>query len=428
MRFERVRMYVFILWLACLFCPCMARAEVSVDAVPKFTSDFLYDDNIYFASKNVISDFVTRIGPGIDTTFSAHDWNMEVNYDFQQVFYYHQSARNSLNHYLDIDGWFNLPGMWELSVQDSFIHSKDPVQISKTIGAISYEDLKYDYNESNLTLTRSFGDNGNLDIGYKNMFFKNHSSFGADTVNHYPYMDFKYWVRPQYGVGVEGGANIGQFDTSDDFTEPCGALSLFYRLDLDTTANVRSALSSMNFAGTTPDYRIYDFTAGITHAFSQSTGVTAGAGYYFQTGLHDNGLDNYDGWSYVLNLWRDTGRYSLKMEVSKGYDEVYFDGENLGFSSCYVLGGSLNYALTNSLHLNLETSYRDDTFPYAGGWDMEIKERTWNLDVELYWHLNRWLDAAVSFSHWDRDASESGYEYLDNRAMLTLRLSQEFTY
>ncbi len=419
-RWIGVVVFLSVLWGS------IALGEVGVTFTPRVTADWLYDDNIYFTSKDVISDFVTRIGPGFNSNFSSNRWEMELDYDMQQVFYYHQSGRNSLNHFLDMRGWLSLSDNWELAVDENFIHSKDPVQISKSIGAISYEDLKYDYNEASVSLNRSFENDGHLEMGYRNMFFLNRSSMDADTVNHYPYMDFRYWLKPQYGVGVEGQVNVGQFDTSDDFTEPSGALSFFYRYDLDTTANVRGAVSSINFSGRTPDYDIYDFTAGITHAISQSTGVSAGAGYYFQTGLKGSGLDNYDGISYSFKFWRKTGRYSVTLEASKGYDEVYFDGENLGFASCYVLGGNFDYAVTDTVHLSLETSYRDDTFPFAGGWDYEIKERTLNLDLELYWHVNRWLDAGISLAHWDRDANDPYYEYLDNRAMFTLRLSKEF--
>ncbi len=403
-------------------------AELSITATPHITTDGYYDDNIYFASRHAISDFVTRVSPGLDTYISAETWDLDVDYKIQQVFYYHEAARNSLNHFLDIDGSVVLPCKWKLKIEDNFIHSKDPVQISRSIGAISYENLKYDYNEGLVRLYRPFQDKGGLEAGYKNMFFKNRSSLVADTVNHFPYMDFRYWIRPQYGIGIEGGVNLGLFDYSDDFSEPRGALTMFYRLDLDTTLNVRSAVSSMNFSGTTPDYNIYDFTAGLTHAFSETARLNVGMGYYFQTRLHGNGLDNYAGISYQIRFYQDTGRYSLKIEVSKGYDEVYFDGEDLGFSSCYVIGLDLDYAITNRLGLILESSYRDDTFPYAGGWDEKIKERTVDVSMEFYWQVNRWLEAGISLSHLDRDASETDYEYLDNRAMFTLRLSREFTW
>ncbi len=405
-----------------------ALAEISTYLAPRITSDLFYDDNIYFASEDVVSDFVTRVAPGIEAAFSSDNWDLDMDYELQQVFYYHQSARNSLNHFLDLDGWLTLSDQWKISVEDSFIHSKDPVQISKNIGAISYEDLKYDYNEALISFARSFDDKGHFKLCYKNMFFKNHSSIGTDTVNHFPYVDFRYWLRPQYGIGIEGGTNLGVFDTSDDFTEPRGALMFFYRVDLDTTVNIRSAMSSMNFSGTTPDYDTYDFTVGITHAFNQSTGLTIGGGYYFQTRLHHSGLDNYDGVSYSAKFWRKTTSYTLKVELSKGYDEVYFDGENLGFSSCYVIGGDFDYSLTNDLHLSLETSYRDDTFPFAGGWDEKIKERTWDADIELYWQLNRWIETGISLSHWHRDANDPDYEYLDNRAMFTIRLSKELAW
>jgi len=414
-----------IVFMLFLLLSGLAVAEITFYAVPRLTSDFFYDDNIYFANKDAISDFVSRIGPGVKVAMSTDNLDLDIDYELQQVFYYHQSARNSLNHFLDLNGWVKFYENWILSIEDSFVHSKDPVQISKSIGAISYEDLEYDYNRAVLSLNRSLNDQGYIEIGYKNMFFKNHSSFGADSVNHFPYLDMRYWLRPQYGVGVNGGVNFGLFDTSDDFIQPRTAVTFFYRLNLDTTLNIRGGGSFMSFDGVTPDYDTYEFTLGVTHALGPSTGIAIGGGYYFQSRLHQAGLHNYDGAIYNLSFWRESASYSMRLEASKGYDEIYFDGENLGFSSCHVVGGSVDYSLTDQIHLNLEISYRDDTFPFAGGWSEKIKERTWNCDCALYFQLNKWIEAGITLSHWKRDANEPDYEYLDNRAMFTIRISKE---
>ena len=396
------------------------KAEMDFSIKPRISVATEYDDNVYFTQTEAISDVITYISPGINARVQSPGGVASIDYQLQWVFYAHQSSRNSDRHYLSLDGWKDLPGSWRFSFHDDYMKSEDPILVQQTIGGIKYEDLKYDYNEGDADISVELGEDGYLKIGYHSMFFRNRSSDVADTVSHYPYIDVKYWFSRPWGIRLQFGEDFALFDYSDDFNEPQGNLTLYHRLDIDTTISASAGAVSMNFNGDTADYAIYDLGLGLTRAFTENSGIALGAGYYYQDVYQ--GIEDEDGLSGYINLWIKTVRYSLSIEITKGYDEVYFDGEDLGFSHCSVFGASFNYLMAHALSLGIQTYYREDTFPQA--LPHEVKERTWEFECDLGWMVNNWLSVSVGYTHWDRDANSIDYEYQDNRLMLKLTASK----
>jgi len=223
------------------------------------------------------------------------------------------------------------------------------------------------------------------------------------------------------GAHLEFSEKLAHFDYSNDFKETQGAFTIIHRLDLDTKVSFKAAVSSMNFDGPSADYSVYDLGLGFTKAFSPKVGVSLGIGYYLQD--LEQGIDNEDGLSGYLTLWTKDIQYVLSLEISKGYDEVYFDGEDLGFSHYFVIGGHLDYLLTNELTLNLETDYREDDFPRSFE---DIKERNWGMNCKLIWKINDWIETSLGLSHWERNANEEDYEYRDNRLWLNITILKDY--
>ncbi len=387
---------------------------------PRVSLKLQYDDNIYFSQADAVSDAVTYVAPGLHAGVEKDSWAGSIDYEMQWVSYYHNSSNDAVRHYLSLDGKGSFAENWSLVFNDSYARSEDPAQIEQAISGIRYESLEYDYNEGAIGLTRTFGAENYFTVGYENMFFKSRSPEVADTVSHHPYLDVTYWLSCPQALRLETGETIGRFDSSDDFQEPEVALSLIRRMDWDTTVSLRMALSAMDFEERTPDYTIYDLGLGIKRTFAGNTEIAAGLGYYYQD--TEQGITSEKGVSGYLNLWRRSGRYRVSVEVSKGFDEIYFDGEDLGFSECWVAGGEINFSVRPDLNIGLESSYRDDTFPQA---QAEVRERTWLLSFYADWQITSWCALSISFFHWDRDANYRDYTYLDNRFLLGVTFSRE---
>ena len=276
-----------------------AMAKQVVILTPRISLSLEHDDNIYFSQNNAVSDFITYVAPGLHSELITPQGAGSIDYEMQGVSYLHHSSSNSIRHYLSMDGWGNLPWDWRLSFEDNYIRSEDPTQIEHAISGIRYENLEYDYNEGNVDLTRTFGMDSYLSLGYRNMFFQNRSSYASDSVSHYPYLDVLYWLSRPTGLQMECGENFANFDYSDDFREPEVALSLLRRLDMDTTVSLRTALSHMNFQGDTPDYVIYDLGVGLDRIITGNSGISLGAGYYFQN--NEQGISDEEGLSGYLS-------------------------------------------------------------------------------------------------------------------------------
>lgn len=400
-----------------------ALAKQVVILTPRISLSLEHDDNIYFSQNNAVSDFITYVAPGLHSELITPQGAGSIDYEMQGVSYLHHSSSNSIRHYLSMDGWGNLPWDWRLSFEDNYIRSEDPTQIEHAISGIRYENLEYDYNEGNVDLTRTFGMDSYLSLGYRNMFFQNRSSYASDSVSHYPYLDVLYWLSRPTGLQMECGENFANFDYSDDFRDAEVALSLLRRLDMDTTVSLKTALSHMNFQEDTPDYVIYDLGVGLDRIITGNSGIGLGAGYYFQN--NEQGISDEEGLSGYLSYWHRGPGHSISIEASKGFDEIYFDGEDLGFSECWVAGGSFKILLNHGVSLGLDSSYRENTFPQA---PEEVKEKTRKFSCHADWMVNTWCKISLAYSHWNRDANVPDYEYQDNRLLLGITFAKGFVW
>lgn len=397
-------------------------AQVKFTLEPRLTLTTEHDDNIYFTASDEESDMVTHISPGINFKAEAPSGTIDMDYEYQHVFYADHSSNDSDRHYVSVDGWKQFSDQWKITLKDDYMRSEDPYKVQQFIGAIKYENLEYDYNEAHASIIYSFGDENHVKLGYHDMFFRNRASNVENTENHYPFLDTVYWITPPWGIHVQLGEELSRFDYSDDFDEFHGGLTLLHKLDLNTRVSLKSSFSDMNFNGSSNDYRIYDVGAGLSKVFSEHLGISLGAGYYLQDVSDDDDEDSASGY---LNFWAKYEKYSFKFELSKGYDEIYFDGEDLGFSHYWIVGGMGNYNIIDDLSFSLESYYREDKFPQT---EDNIKEQTLYFDCGLTWDVTQWLEASVEYSHLNRDASEEDYEYRDNRITFNITLYKDFNW
>ncbi len=380
-----------------------------------------YDDNIYFTSSEEISDLVRYVSPGLWFFLGNNVDYLNLDYEYQRVTYTHQSAQNSNRHYLYLRGQ-KVWSRWRLSFKDDYMHSEDPARIESLIGNINYAHLKYDYHQARVHLERHIGKENILRFSYYNFIFKKQKPYDENTYSNYPYLELIYWFSEPWGIHLEIGENLAQFDYFDDFRELITAATLKHRLNPWLEWQVRFGFSDMHFLGERPDYRLYDLGTGIVAQIAKRTGLSVGVGAFKQS-VEDE--DNVKGLSAYLNFFRETGRYRIFFEASTGYDEIYFDGEDLGFSRYSVVGGKLKGFLGSKWWFTLRFFHRRDHFIQSVN---DVIERTWNTNVYLSRKLTRYLELSFGFLHLEREANLSVYEYRDNRVWLRLTLLKRFSF
>ncbi len=347
--------------------------------------------------------------------------SLSLDYEYQRVAYLNKSSRNSDRHYLSCSVYKLWKKMWKFSFNDNFARSEDPIVLQDNIGGIKYEKIRYDYNLANFSLMYSLGEENYFRFSYHDLLFKNRASEIENTSSHNPYFDLVYWFSFPLGFHFRSGINLGEFDYSPDFSEYYNSFAIMYRPNLEGLLTVKFALSNMYFAGSPSDYDIYDFSCGYAYSFSESLNVSISLGYYYQNLKH--GRNEYGPSASFFLKWQEDV-FSLSLEASKGYDEIYFDGEDLGFSEYSLFGVVFNYSFANFGSIYSRISYREDRFPHA--YYEEIYEYTTIFSLAYNKEINKYLDFSLEYMHWNRSSNVIDYEYRDNRLTFDLKLSKDF--
>jgi uncharacterized protein (PEP-CTERM system associated) len=111
--------------------------------------------------------------------------------------------------------------------------------------------------------------------------------------------------------------------------------------------------------------------------------------------------------------------------VSSGYDEAFFDSDNLGLRVYYGAAGQLSYALSRTVNTEINGSYRYNDYVNT---DPERTDRISIFGGGLIFTPLEFLSARVNYQHRYVDSSEESNEYRENRLSfsITLRPEQPF--
>jgi len=397
------------------------QVQAGILFTPRLSLSAEYDDNIYFTSSDEISDLVRYFSPGFWFYLGENVDYLHIDYEYQRVTYTHHPGQNSDRHYLSLKGQ-KVWSLWRLSLKDVYMHSEDPARLENLVGNINYAHLKYDYHRGRVSLERRFGEKNRFQINYYNFIFKKRKPYKEHTYSNYPSLQLLYWFSENCGVELELGKNWAQFDYFDDFRELFASSTLKYRLNPWMEWQTKLSFSDMRFLGSRADYRLYDLGTGLMIQLAAKTGLSLGFGAFKQA---VEGEEDEKGLSAYVNFFRETGAYHLFLEASTGYDEIYFDGEDLGFSRYSVVGGKLSGLLGANWWINLRLFHRRDHFIQSAN---DVIERTWSANVYLSRKLNRYLELSFGLLHLEREANLSVYEYRDNRVWLRLTLLKRFSF
>ncbi len=399
----------------------MTSTKAGLYFTPRANFSLEYDDNIYFTPSDEISDLVRYLAPGFWLYWGNNVNYLETDYEYQRVTYTHHPAQNSDRHYLFWRGqkvWSN----WRFTLRDNYMHSEDPTRLESLIGNINYAHLKYDYHEGRFHLERRFGEENRIRLSFYNFIFKKQEPYDENTISNYPRFELLYWFSKPWGLKLEIGQNWAQFDYLDDFRELISSMALKHRLNPWLEWQTRFSFSEMRFLGTRADYHLYDLGTGLTAQIAPRTALSVGLGVFKQA---VRGEKDDKGLSAYFNLYRETGIYRLYLETSSGYDEIYFDGEDLGFSRYSVVGGKISAFLSPAWRINLRFFHRRDHFIQSLN---DVIERTWSINAYCSWKLSPHWQLSFGLLHLEREANLSSYEYRDNRLWLRLSLFKRLTF
>ena len=107
------------------------------------------------------------------------------------------------------------------------------------------------------------------------------------------------------------------------------------------------------------------------------------------------------------------------MEGSSGYDESYFNAENLGLRVYYGANTTASYEMFRDITGRVTGSYSIDDYLNTAD---DRQDRTTMAGIGLSYSRLRYLIAAIDYRYRLRDSSETGNEYQENRLYFSITL------
>jgi len=381
---------------------------------PRISIQEEHDDNLYLANDDGVSDWITVVSPGLYLDIHSPVSMLFFDYEAGFTFYQKESVNNTVRHNAFVDIHQHLFESLELRITDRFIKWEDPIEIIDGVWGVRRTRNTYCRNVGEAQILHHFGDENLFTMGYRNLLLENEDPLLDDSMNHNYFTEAVYWFNPSNGISIEYAYNKGEFETYDDFKQNEGKATLSHRFDLLTELCLGYAFSTMDLQGANGDYHIHDWSLGITYTLPDDLSISLGTGYYIRRA---SGVEDDDTYSLYAELEKVFKRGFAKVGTTKGYDENFFDAENLGFSMCWIVEGQGSYMLVENIALNLSGLFRNDVFPRPG---VDREEDRWEVGGGVAYTISEWCSAGIDYAYRERDSDIDLYDYTDNRFIFKL--------
>ena len=359
-----------------LFLPAAAvpvRGSNLVEFTPTFSLTGHYNDNLDFAPTDQVSDFYTRISPGLSMLFNLSELTIYTNYVYTRYQYSGESDRNRDYHNFVINVPYGL-------------------QVTRNL-RIEVEN-RYELVPINVTLPEEQPDN----LTQRNIF----------TVG-------PVWEsRPVRNLGLTAGYEFSRVDytSSVRLGDDYFGHRFYETLRYDFTRNL-SFFQTNSFLlrhySRSPDYRRFKPEAGLRADLGKRLAATVSGGYTFDK----TGDDRREGFVYsVTGNWEPTRKVDLRATFRQ---RRTVDIQGLPYTEqFYEL--LCRYRATNKLVLETSGRYYDDT--YRGSDYRRIQYR-----AALDYRLNRWSSLNSGYVRNQTVDTPADDRVVSNRVYAGVRLS-----
>lgn len=392
-----------------------------------------YDDNVNLESTNPKDDFITTVNWGINLGIKREAVDARADLSIGYAFYQAESENNSYRTNLNLSGFRDIPVAEDitLDLDESLNISEQPVEEDEQVVSVRRGRNRYMRNRTNMRLSYLFGEQDRFYLGYSNILLKNQDPTLADSLEHRPFTGLTHWFNERHGFDVNTSYGKAEYETpsdvgqiartrspfTSDFTDMAGSAAYFFRMSPETLWNLTYAISSKDFDDENrTDYQVHNISLGVSHQFTEDLSVSTSAGYYRNE--PDQGASG-GGFSGNLNVTKLFENSSLSVTGRAGYNEQYFETENLGFSEAKSITATYTYALWEDFNIGLSGSYSENKYTQL---NTPRKDKTWQGSLSFSYPILEWLIASLSFSHRDRDSTEADEDYKVNRALLTFTI------
>ena len=426
-----------ILYLACSPGEVLAE-EARFQWGTRVTLSETYDDNIDLDKNHKKSDWITTVGPGVTLSVETEKTKAQLDYDVYYSFYARHPDDNSLSHALSLTGFKGIPVAehFTLDLDENLTISEDPIQANTTSVQRSRET--YYSNTAGGRLNYLFGPQDSLYVGFKHTYYDSTDSSVQGGYGYGPTAGMSYWFTVRQGISLDFSLWNGRFDHtedtegSDDFDEYRGSATYTYRFDPRTTANLSYTYDRFDYQNPGPgvvqlsgngqnsenvnrqDYVVHSGSLGLSHDFTEHFSASISGGWWYQ--VREDG-SNAQGPNGSVSLTQKLEKGSLNLSAATGYNQQFFQAENLGLSQYSRVTASLSYQLRERLTGTLAAFYDREKYKETVP---TRTDDTWGASAGLSYLVYTWLSAGLDYSYRQMDSTLANEEYTDNRVTFTL--------
>jgi hypothetical protein len=402
-----------------------------------------YTDNYFLTENNKKHEYTTILSPAFTATIRAKTSGADISYTPSYAAHDNYDEDDTWRHSAYFKGWVDIAKNTRLDLTDSFLYTEDPTTeeeytaegepITKGDTTIRKGRQTYYRNDSRLQFTQKIGTDDFINFGYSHYFLENDDPTYEDSERHNPFVGLTCWFGRQWGLEIIGDYIKGEFDSSSDALDPSddfdnwrGGAKITHNFTKQFAGYVGFDYTNMDYEEQTDDYQVYAPTIGITYMMDEDTNFSLGVGYFYQS---RDEFDNEDG--IILNgdlgkTWRFR-RASIKLTGSSGYEESYFDAENLGFDVFYQILCRATYDFTRRIKGDILSSYRRDNYVNRDP-DPDREDVTTKIGAGLTLELERWISINFRYAYRTVNSDIGSNDYDENSVFCGITLHPSFPF
>ena len=345
-----------------LLAPQQLFAKYETEFTPSVSISETYDDNIDLDKTDEISDWITALTFGINLNISSQKSNFILKYSPSIVRYNDNDENDSTRHALTFSSNMAISRYLEFNISDTYLKSEDPLEETADIIGVRGTRQAYQRNNGDANIRFTFGPSSMFMLGYRHSLLENDDKNIDDGTIADPYASYSYWFNVKHGIELNSGYTEADFSRDnntpkDDYSGLTEGIGYRYRLDPHSTMSIDFDFTNRDFDGDTTDYEVYEGTLGFEKNVSEDLSYNISAGYF----IRQNDMDEDDsGLNADISLTKKINRGAFIFSGRSGWDEVYLESENRGFTKYQSVTSSFNYQVTENLRNNVSITYRQD--------------------------------------------------------------------
>ena len=403
----RATMFFIMLSITCFQIEAEGRMRLS----PSLDLSTEYNDNIYWMREKE-SDIINRIGPAISLSIPGYHKELTLGYSAGFEFFVKNTDENTVTHRVNGEASYRATERLNLKLADTYVRSKSLSEIE--LYGLRRRRESYWQNSLTPSLDYTFGPNRVLSLGYRYIKSQFETYAYENSTEHSGNIGLRYGLNPHNILTLNYMFTHGQFAYYwGNLNRHLFELGYEYIISPRTSIIAGTSYIRSDYTGIwTIDYQIYSAFLGLTRVITPYLNLSAKGGYFIQDPEVGNSSSGFLG-DFAINYSR--GRTRLGLSGEKGYTEVLFTTENLGFSTYWRILANASRDIFRHWRIEVLGSYTKNHYTYA-----HREDRFWTTGANISYSPVKWFRGMLSYEHTRLDTTWLYEGYSVNRVILSL--------